>query len=200
MSWRTWRKRLKQWWPLAIPMVALLGLLSAQFIVLSHRPMFHNALVTRGMPLYSWYPEGPFVDKKGNAAIADYRLNLLVVFFLTDTGISPVKFWRPKEVADGVVFPRVVSRGDVIYHVPRRENTLMIFKPDGTRRDHPMMPGEAEQIHRLLMRTIDQGDMHEDFKPVLSMLYKEKHTEGLLEERAVAQPARPKNVTGREGL
>ena len=162
--------------------------------------MFHNALVTRGMPLYSWYPEAPFVDKKGNAAIADYRLNLLVVFFLTDTGISTDKFWGPKEVADGVVFPRVVSRGDVIYHVPRRENTLMIFEPDGPRRDHPMAPGEAERIHRLLMRTIDEGDMHRDFKPVLSVLYEEKHAEDLSEERAVAQPVRPKNVAGRKDL
>ena len=42
--------------------------------ILSWRPMFYNQLVMHdGMPFLHWWPQGPYLDDSGNAAIADYQ-------------------------------------------------------------------------------------------------------------------------------
>ena len=81
---------------LALALFILLGLpaLLIQLALLAWRPMFYNELVMHdGLPFLHWWPQGPYCDDRGNAAVADYRRNLLVVFLTAKSEIATSRFY-----------------------------------------------------------------------------------------------------------
>ena len=155
---------------LAILLVVALSIY--QLALWKQRPMFRNTFARHpkiGI-VYAWIPEYPHTDKVGNMAIADYKLNLLVIFLAGDTPLKRARFLYPRVVDHGVRFPAIQDEDELDFFVPSTMNTLIVFRGDGSRRQFPLVSGEAERIHKLL------DDCPGDFRPFLTKLYAEKHT------------------------
>ncbi len=150
-------------------MLVLLSAAGIQLALRMARPMLSNSFVRNDrMPFYYWWTSPPVVDASENAAIADYRLNLLVVFLTGSSGIEPGDFWFHRETAEGAVF-HADRGGEIEFIVPRREDVAMVFRADGSREEVPLAPGEAKIIHdRLANET-------EDFAIALPRVYAEEH-------------------------
>jgi hypothetical protein len=113
------------------------------------QPMFHNSFTRNDLsPFAFWARESPCFDDRGNAATADYRRNVLVVFLTEGSKVSPQRFWYPRSRQGGAVFPSVEDEDKIEFFVPGNFNTLSLFGADGTRRDLPLARGEAERIYR----------------------------------------------------
>lgn len=113
------------------------------------RPMFYNQFVMHdGLPFYHWWPQGSYYDRRGNAAIADYERNLLVVFLTADSSIPPSRFAVPSSRRGGVAFPELVGEDAIDFFVPNCTNTLFVFGADGVRERFPLLAAEAEHIHK----------------------------------------------------
>ena len=128
------------WLPLGIVVLAVIGgAIAIQIGLWKWRPMFHN-LYAQGdrLPFYRWIVKPPRTDQRGNAVIADYRLNLLVVFLTADAGIDPTRFWFPGTRKEGVVFPSKYGEDDIDFFVPRASDKLMILQADGSREEIPL--------------------------------------------------------------
>ena len=154
---------------LVCPILLLLGLYGAVHVyLLLARPMFFNDYGRSDHMLFAmWMGRPPRLDQAGNAAIADHRLNLLVIFLLEyDTGDGGRMRFSRHYKKGGVTFH---AENGMAFSVPRLRDTMIVFGPDGSRRDHCLMPGEAERICELL--PTDAGDMRES----LVHLYAEKH-------------------------
>lgn len=115
------------------------------------QPMFHNELVMGDpIPFLFWARQGPYCDDRENAATADYRHNLLVVFLTANSNVTFDRFWYPRSRDDGVVFPALHQEDETDFLVPRSTDTLFVFGADGSRRDFPLATGEAERIFALM--------------------------------------------------
>ena len=170
MSRRKYRS-LRSSWPAVVLACPIVVYVTFQIVMFLYRPMFHNVFGRNDRMLFSMWVEGPsFFDQSDNVAIADYRLNVLVVFLTGDSDIDFAGFINPCSVEDGVVFPDTRYVDDLDVAVARQEDALIVFHSDGSRSDFPLAPGEAKSVHSAL------GSDPEDFRPILSQLYARKHS------------------------
>lgn len=134
-----------------------------QLALLTNRPMFCNEPVRSDHMLFAmWTPPPPRQDSSGNVIIADYELNLLVVFQVAGSELKPTRFWWPTVTSDGVTFPDTQSSGrdnsapdDLLFAVPKCSDRLFIFAADGSCKQFPLAAGGAEKIHTLLKEPVD---------------------------------------------
>jgi hypothetical protein len=141
--------------------------------ILSWRPMFYNQLVMHdGMPFLHWWPQGPYLDDSGNAAIADYHRNLLVIFVVSGSKIDTQRFWYPRSGHGGAIFPTLHTQDTIDFFVPETSNALYVFGEDGSRWGFPLAVGESERIHKLIR---SRRDAPSDLASLLQEVYSEKH-------------------------
>jgi len=116
---------------------------------LAEPPLFCNEPYRSDHMLVSvWEPMPPLEDELANYVIADYRRNILVMFAMGKSGIPRLSFWHPiKETEEGIYFqPKHIPAKP--FFVPRARDSMFIFQPDGTSRQLPLGPDEAEQLHK----------------------------------------------------
>lgn len=141
-----------RWQLFVLTILALGGMAVYQCGLWIQRPMFSNSFGRhpKGGFLCHWIPEYPHSDRFGNVVVADYRLNLLVVFFVGDSDIIPARFLYPRIAEKGVTFPALQDEDRIDFFVPRTPNSLIAFQADGSRQRYPLLPGEAERVYSLL--------------------------------------------------
>jgi hypothetical protein len=137
--------------------------------------MFYNQFRRHdATPFYRWWPELPCEDAQRNAAIADYRLNQLVLF-LTGTGhIDPYeRFMYPRLAADGVTFPSQLGEDGMDFFVRHTTNILTVFQADGSSQEFPLAAGEAKRIHKEMKHW--PPNLPPDLADILATAYAQRH-------------------------
>jgi hypothetical protein len=142
-----WLRLLRPLGCLAVALcILIVVLLLIQLGLWLWQPMFHNSFMPHTRAgFFVWAPPFVYFDDRGNAAVADYRRNLLVVFLTADSSVSTVRFRFPHSKDGGAAFPAVEREDTIDFFVPDTTNTLFVFGADGRRKDFPLQPGEAER-------------------------------------------------------
>jgi hypothetical protein len=168
---------MKRGWfrPLVVTVGILVSMLTlVQLAILCCRPMFSNQLVMHdGLPFFHWWPQGPYCDERGNAAVADYHRNLLAVFLTANGKLNTQRFWYPRSTQGGIAFPSLDEVDGIDFFVPKSSNTLYVFAADGTRKNFPLAVGESARIHQAMRPWPDDQP---DLVRLLQERYSEKHT------------------------
>lgn len=132
-------------------LLVVVGASAIQFALWVDRPMFHNIFARNDRTIFArWVCQPPITDAGGNAVIADYERNLLVVFCTSSAHIDPSRFWHPKIVPHGVAFPDPNARDDGQFFLPDQSDRFIVFFPDGSSKVQWLGPNDAERIHRSL--------------------------------------------------
>jgi hypothetical protein len=166
--------------------VLLIGA-AIQFHLWTHRPMFHNDFGRNETTIfYRWVLEYPPVyDTSENRLLADYQLNLLVLFDTEGSTFNSICESEPRETKDGAVFHtdrwshKDFVGKEVDFVVPRRENMLFVFRADGSREEFPLAVGEAKRIFTALReeQTANLRYLHRSLLVVLPQMYSINHSQ-----------------------
>ena len=140
------RRRLRKL-DLLVIAVFFFGVLTRQYILWTDRGMFENDFrrPERGI-LLRWVPSTQITDTHGNGAIADYHLNLLVLFKGEKVNGPRLGLGLPVPTPGGVNISSLQGNHTSSFFIPETRDALLIYRPDGTRERLPLGPVEARRI------------------------------------------------------
>ena len=157
-----------------------------QVYLWTHRPMFHNDFLWDEKTWFfsRWvldYP--PVLDTSENSLLADYDLNLLVLFDIRGSTLNFI--FRPRDTENGAVFHtdrwshRDFVGKEVDFVVPHRENVLFVFHADGSREEFPLVAGEAKRIFTTLReeQKADLRYLRKSLLVALPQMYSSNHSQ-----------------------
>jgi hypothetical protein len=162
------------------------------------RPLFHNTFGCSDhalLPRWIWQP--PVVDSAGDYALADFRLNLFVVV----AGMAPehVQLYPYATVTAEHAVVAFSKEDRRLIEIPRRNDSVLIFLPDGSAADAALGPGMARSFYdafrnespRSLLVAMSERARNDDLARMLLECQVRVNSMAMESRRAATRPAGP---------